>query len=776
MTASPSSPDESTRESTREAVSEPAGPRERELWAELSDEVRGHQYRYYVLDAPTIPDAEFDSLFGRLEDLERRHPDLVTPDSPTQLVGGAGFETSFAAIEHRERMLSLEDVFSAAELDEWLTRVEAEVGEAPGYLCELKIDGAALDLVYENGRLVTAATRGDGRVGEDVTLNARTIDCIPETLTASGSFPVPGLLEVRGEVFFRIEDFTELNASIQRAAEETGRRQKLFANPRNAAAGSLRQKDPAVTARRPLRMICHGLGATEGYDPETLGEGYAAMRAWGLPVSEHTRRVETAAEVREAVAFWGENRHEPEHEIDGLVVKLDDRGLQRRLGATSRVPRWAVAYKYPPEEVVTTLESIEVQVGRTGRVTPFAVMTPVFVAGSTVAKATLHNRYEVKRKGILIGDRVVIRKAGDVIPEVLGPVEDARDGSEREFVFPTHCPSCGTELRPMKEGDQDWRCPAARTCPAQITERLFHLASRAALDIEALGEKGARALVESGVLTGEAGLFDLTAEDLLRTAIYTRARRPVRGADATTGTADTAAGGVELSENGVKLLENLETAKTRPLWRLLVALSIRHVGPTAARALATEFGSLEALAAAATEAHDAGAGAGGDGSGDDLGDAGDEEPAGGTAVAQPSTRLAEVDGVGPVIAASLADWFSVDWHREIVERWEAAGVVMADERDEAAPRHLEGLSIVVTGTLAGFSRDAAKEAILVRGGRAAGSVSRNTAFVVVGEKPGSKRDKALSLGVPVLDEAGFGVLLAQGPEAARPLAEGADGA
>ncbi|GFG85846.1 NAD-dependent DNA ligase LigA [Mycolicibacter algericus] len=679
----------------------------RRQWYELAEEVREHQFRYYIKDAPIITDAEFDDLFNRLLALEDRYPELRTADSPTQLVGGAGFTTDFTPAEHLERMLSLEDVFSPDELTAWAGRVAGEIGGDTTYLCELKVDGVALGLVYRGGRLVSGATRGDGRIGEDVTLNARTITDVPEYLSADSEFPIPAVLEVRGEVYFRLEDFETLNAGLVAEGKPP------FANPRNSAAGSLRQKNPAVTARRNLRMVCHGLGYSEGFNPDTLHEAYTAMKAWGLPVSAHTARVEGMAAVAERITYWGEHRHDVEHEIDGVVVKVDDRALQRRLGATSRVPRWAVAYKYPPEEAQTTLVDIRVSVGRTGRVTPFAYMTPVKVAGSTVGLATLHNASEVKRKGVLIGDTVIIRKAGDVIPEVLGPVVDLRDGSEREFVMPTHCPECGTLLAPAKEADVDIRCPNARSCPAQLRERVFHVAGRGAFDIEALGYEAATALLGAGVITDEGDLFTLTEDDLLRTELFTTQK------------------GV-LSKNGRQLLTNLDKAKSQPLWRVLVALSIRHVGPTAARALATEFGSLDAITTASTE------------------------------------QLAAVEGVGPTIATAVTEWFDVDWHRAIVDKWRAAGVRMADERDASIQRTLEGLSIVVTGSLAGFSRDAAKEAIIARGGRAAGSVSKKTAYVVAGDAPGSKYDKAVELGVPVLDEAGFVKLLAEGPADAEP--------
>lgn len=675
----------------------------RRRWQELADEVREHQFRYYVRDSPIITDAEFDKLLRELQALEDDHPELRTPDSPTQLVGGAGFATDFTAAEHLERMLSLDNAFTPEELAAWAGRIKSEIGDDANFLCELKIDGVALSLVYRDGRLERAATRGDGRTGEDVTLNARTIADVPGRLTGTKEFPVPKVLEVRGEVFFRVADFEELNAGLVAEGKPP------FANPRNSAAGSLRQKNPAVTARRKLRMICHGMGRAEGFRPKTLHDAYRALKAWGLPVSEHTAQVTGMEAVTERIAYWGEHRHDVEHEIDGVVVKVDDVALQRRLGSTSRAPRWAIAYKYPPEEAQTKLLDIKVNVGRTGRVTPFAWMEPVKVAGSTVSQATLHNASEVKRKGVLIGDTVMIRKAGDVIPEVLGPVVDLRDGSEREFVMPTHCPECHTKLAPAKEGDADIRCPNTRSCPAQLRERVFHVAGRGAFDIEGLGYEAATALLQAGVIADEGDLFALGSADLLRTELF-------RTKDG------------NLSANGKRLLVNLHEAKAKPLWRVLVALSIRHVGPTAARALATEYGSLDAIMAAS------------------------------------EAELSVVEGVGPTIAAAVTEWFTVDWHRAIVDKWRAAGVRMADERDPSVERTLEGLSIVVTGSLTGFSRDDAKEAIVARGGKAAGSVSKKTAYVVAGDSPGSKYDKAVELGVPILDEDGFTRLLENGPD------------
>ena len=699
-------PDRNEESAPATSASEDIPSKVRAQWQELAEELRGHQFRYYVKDAPIISDGEFDALLRKLEDLEDAHPQLRTPDSPTQVVGG-GFETDFASVEHLERMLSLDNAFSEDELRDWVHHATEESGasaEDLPFLCELKIDGVAIDLVYRDGVLERAATRGDGTTGEDVTLNARTIDDIPTELTGTTDRPIPALLEVRGEVFFRLEDFEQLNRSLVEAGKDP------FANPRNSAAGSLRQKNPAVTAKRRLGMICHGLGAVEGASFESLHDVYTALGEWGLPTSEYTTQVTGADAVIEQMKYWGEHRHDPVHEIDGLVVKIDDRSVQRRLGSTSRAPRWAIAYKYPPEEVTTQLLDVAASVGRTGRVTPFAKMKPVLVAGSTVAMATLHNQTEVARKGVRIGDDVVIRKAGDVIPEVLGPVADTRDGTEWDYRFSTLCPECGSELAPAKDGDADWRCPNQQFCPAQLRQRLIYLASRSALDIETLGEKGARELLTRGVLSDESTLFSLTAADLERTDLYT-----------------TKSG--KLGATGKKLLEQLDGAKDYPLWRVLVSLSIRHVGPTAARALATKFGSMDAIRSANVE------------------------------------DLADTDGVGATIAQSVLDWFEVGWHRDIVDRWAADGVSMEDERDESTPRTLEGLTIVVTGSLSGFTRDGAKEAIISRGGKASGSVSKKTDYVVVGDSPGSKADKAEQLGVPVLDEDGFQALIDGGPSA-----------
>lgn len=701
-------PQQVSAEQEAAAGAEPT-PEARERHATLSQELTEHQYRYYVLDAPTISDAEFDKQLRELEALEAEFPALRTPDSPTQRVGGT-FSTDFTPVTHAERMLSLDNAFADEELAAWAERVERDAGGPVPYLCELKVDGLAINLTYERGRLVRAATRGDGRTGEDVTANVRSIRDVPAKLTPSDDFPdVPELLEVRGEIYFPIAAFADLNAGLVEQGKAP------FANPRNAAAGSLRQKDPRITASRPLRLVVHGIGARRGFQPAAQSESYAALQAWGLPTSDRVRVVPDLAGVAEYIAYYAEHRHDVEHEIDGVVVKVDPVSIQGRLGSTSRAPRWAIAFKYPPEEVTTKLLDIDVNVGRTGRVTPFAVLEPVRVAGSTVALATLHNAREVERKGVLIGDTVVLRKAGDVIPEVLGPVVDLRPADARPFVMPTSCPACGTPLAPAKEGDVDIRCPNTRSCPAQLRERVFHLAGRGAFDIEVLGYKGAAALLDAQIIADEGDLFALDADQLARSPFFVNK-------DGTLGS------------NAIKLLDNLAVAKERDLWRVLVALSIRHVGPTAAQALARHFRSMDAIEAASEE------------------------------------ELSSVDGVGPTIAASIKEWFAVDWHREVVEKWDRAGVRMAEEAVDEGPRPLEGLTVVVTGTLAGFSRDQAAEAIQSRGGKVTGSVSKKTSFVVVGDNPGSKADKAASLKLPVLDEAGFRVLLESGPDAAREVA------
>jgi DNA ligase (NAD+) len=697
-----------------EIVSSTVPEEVRHEWTDIAERASAAQFAYHVKDAPTISDGEYDALIRRLNELEADYRELRTPESPTQQVGGAVFSTEFQAVDHLERMLSLDNCFSPEELAQWAARVTRDAGTtAYHYLCELKIDGLAVNLLYDRGRLTRALTRGDGRTGEDVTHNVRTIEGIPHQLAGSGH---PARVEVRGEVFFPLEGFAELNASLVEAGKAP------FANPRNSAAGSLRQKDPRVTASRPLHMLVHGIGFREGLELTRQSEAYTMLRAWGLPISTHFKVVDTIDEVQEFVRYFGEHRHSVEHELDGIVVKVDEVAVQRQLGSTSRAPRWAIAYKYPPEEVNTRLLDIQVNVGRTGRVTPFGVMEPVVVAGSTVERATLHNADEVRRKGVLIGDIVVLRKAGDVIPEILGPVVDLRDGTEREFVMPTHCPSCGTALRPEKEGDKDIRCPNSRTCPSQLRERLAGLAGRGAFDIEALGWEGATALLESGVLDDESGLFGLGDHEIAQVPLFTRAAKKTDPEAAVVG-------GRVLSANGKRLVDNLSQAKGQPLWRVLVGLSIRHVGPTAARALAQHFSSMTAIRAASRD------------------------------------ELAGVEGVGGVIADAVREWFDAPdnhWHLRIVDQWAADGVVMRDERDQSVEQTLAGLTVVVTGSLEGFSRDEAKEAILSRGGKASGSVSKNTDYVVVGENAGTKEDRARELGRPILDEGGFRRLLETG--------------
>jgi DNA ligase (NAD+) len=679
----------------------------------LAEEVEEARFRYYVLDSPTLADADFDRRMRRLEELEEQFPQLRTPDSPTQKVGGA-VSTEFTAADHLEPMQSLDNAFSFEELEAWQARIARDGVEKPALLCELKVDGLAINLLYERGRLVRALTRGDGRTGEDVTPNVKTIDSIPHVLAGTEEFPVPELVEVRGEVFLATEAFEKLNLAMADAGKP------MFANPRNAAAGSLRQKDPRVTATRALDMVCHGIGARRGFAPVALSASYAALRAWGLPTSDRVKVLPDLDAVTEYIEYYGEHRHDVEHEIDGVVIKVDEVALQRRLGSTSRAPRWAIAFKYPPEEVNTRLLEIRVNTGRTGRVTPYGVMEPVKVAGSTVENATLHNAYEVRRKDVRPGDTVILRKAGDVIPEILGPVLPLRPEGLPEWEMPTECPACGTALVEEKEGDRDLRCPNHRDCPAQVRERVFHVAGRGAFDIEGLGYEAAVALLDARVIANEGDIFDLDEQKLLQAPAFTRA--PKKGED-----------GPQLSANGAKLLANLDAARSRPLWRVLVALSIRHVGPTAARALATEFGSM----AAVREASEA--------------------------------DLAAAEGVGPTIAESVRRWFDTEpdagWHNEIVDKWAGAGVRMQDERDDSTPRTLEGLTIVVTGSLVDFSRDGAKEAIVARGGKASSSVSKKTDFVVVGDSPGSKADKAEQLGVPILDEDGFKALLEDGPPA-----------
>jgi DNA ligase (NAD+) len=666
----------------------------RHRMTELINEIRDHQFKYYVLDQPTVSDAQFDELLRELQSLEDKNPELREPDSPTQHVGG-GFSTQFEQRDHIEKMMSLDNVFDTQELAQWFDRVEKEIAQ-PQYLCEVKVDGLAINLTYENGVLVRGLTRGNGVTGEDVTLNVKTIRNLPHQLKGNAA---PTLIEVRGEVFFPIAAFNELNDSLEEAGKQ------LFANPRNGAAGSLRQKDPRITASRPLSVVVHGVGARDGIAFESQSAAYDQLKNLGLPTSDRFKVCGTRAEVEKFIQHYADHRHDVEHEIDGVVIKVDSLSQQQQLGFTSRAPKWAIAYKYPPEEVTTVLLDIKVSVGRTGRVTPFAYMEPVKVAGSTVTNATLHNAEEIVRKGVLIGDTIVIRKAGDVIPEVLGPVLDKRKGTERAFVMPTHCPECGSELRAMSQGDVDIRCPNTQSCPAQLRERIYYIGSRAALDIDVLGYEAAIALLDAKVIKDESDLFDLTAKKLATSDFFMKK-------DGTP------------AANVDKLLAALEEAKTRPLWRTLVALSIRHVGPTAAQGLATALGSVKAISEASAE------------------------------------ELAAIDGVGQIIAESIVEWFDVKWHKEIISKWEKAGVCMIVQQSEQLPQTLAGLTFVVTGGLESFTRDGISETIAGHGGKASSSVSKKTDYVLVGSDPGSKLAKAQELGVRVIDEARFKELLA----------------
>ena len=663
---------------------------------ELSEDIRDHQFKYYVLDAPTITDAAFDKLWNQLLALESEYPQYKLESSPTLEVGG-GFATAFTQHDHIQKMMSLDNVFDGDELTTWFDRIE-KAGVKNNWLCEVKVDGLAINLLYEKGRLTRALTRGNGVTGEDVTLNIKTIKSIPTELTGK---EIPDLLEVRGEVFFPLKSFDELNDSLEEAGKPR------FANPRNAAAGSLRQKDPKVTASRPLDVVVHGIGAVTGVNFNLQSKAYELLKGWGLPTSSRYKVVADRKEVLAFIDLYEKNRHNVEHEIDGVVIKVNELDVQNTLGFTSRAPKWAIAYKYPPEEVSTKLLDIKVSVGRTGRVTPFAFMEPVKVAGSTVTNATLHNAQEIIRKGILIGDTVLIRKAGDVIPEVLAPVIEKRNGSEKAFVMPSKCPNCGSKLRAMSEGDVDIRCPNSQSCPAQVVERLFYIGSRSALDIDVLGYEAAAALLADKLVTDEGDLFALTLKDLGKSDFFTKKDG-------------------SRSVIADRFVAGLELAKTRPLWRILVALSIRHVGPTSAQALANKFGSIANIQKASAQ------------------------------------ELADIDGVGGVIADAIVEWFDVDWHKQIIKKWEKAGVALVDAPKAKIKQTLTGLTIVVTGSLNDFKRDEITEAITSRGGKASASVSSKTDFVVAGEAAGSKLDKAQELGITILDEAGFKVLLEKG--------------
>ncbi|THG35011.1 NAD-dependent DNA ligase LigA [Glaciibacter flavus] len=722
---------------------------------ELTSVILEARDAYYEQDAARWSDQEYDAFIHELEALERLFPAVQSQDSPTLTVGGRADSTLFDPVQHAERMLSLDNVFSIEEFESWAAKVERDSGRRVDYLCELKIDGLAINLRYERGVLVTAATRGDGVVGEDVTENIRYITAIPEKLAGSGH---PDLVEVRGEVFFPVELFRELNAAQAAAGD------RVFANPRNAASGSMRQKAEGKTEAQlalmhdrlsRLRMLVHGIGAWADPPVASQSETYELLKSWGLPTSPYYRVVPTAGDAADFIRYYGEHRDSVSHEIDGIVVKVDELALHDELGATSRAPRWAIAYKYPPEQVNTRLLDIVVSVGRTGRATPFAVMEKVRVAGSEVRQATLHNQDVVEAKGVLIGDTVVLRKAGDVIPEVLGPVVELRDGTERAFVMPTNCPECGTALAPAKEGDIDLRCPNARSCPAQVRGRVEHIGSRGGLDIEALGEVSAAALTqpqrpEVPPLVTEAGLFDLSVDELTPIEVVVRDAEtglPKEDADGavrvrTPFTRNASASerreglsGPQPSASAIKLLSEIEKAKTKPLWRILVSLSIRHVGPVAARALADWFGSLDAIRAASRD------------------------------------ELAQVEGVGGIIADAVIDWFAVDWHVDIVDRWAAAGVQFSTPGHfgpgaaETTGGVLAGLTVVATGSLDGFSREGALEAIIAAGGKAASSVSKKTDYVAAGPGAGSKLTKAEELGVRVIDAAQFALLLSGGPDA-----------
>ncbi len=711
----------------------------RNKWLELVEQIEEARRQYYLLDSPTISDDEYDKAFRELEKLEDKYPELVTQDSPTQSVGGEASEL-FEPVEHKVRMMSLEDVFDDEELEEWANRVKKTTQELPETICELKVDGLALNLLYVDGKLTKVATRGDGRVGEDVTYNTQFISSIPRILKTKNS-KIPNLIEVRGEIYFDLKDFEQLNNEVM----DSGR--TPFANPRNAAAGTIRQRvdkreeelalaksekkseqrierlkqefDRSISSLSRLKLVVHGIGALEGLDFKTQSKAYELLGDLGLPIASTTRVTKDLKSVKKFIEEFGEKRRDLSHEIDGVVVKVNDLEIQKKLGATSRTPRWAVAYKYPPEVVRTKLLDIEVNVGRTGRVTPFAVMQPIKVAGSTVSMATLHNQQEIERKGVLIGDTVYLRKAGDVIPEIVGPVIELRTGNEKKFSMPEKCPECGTKLAPAKAGDVDLRCSNARTCPAQLRERLFHVGSRGALDVEGLGSKSAAALLNDNILKDEGDLFDLTAKDLEVSDYFTRA--PSKNETKRV-----------LNKNGEELLAQLQAAKSRPLWRVLVALSIRHVGPTAAQALSREFKSIENIANAKIE------------------------------------KLSEVAGVGEVIGIAVKEWFSEDWHKEIVGKWARAGVRMKDE-EVTGPQPLKDLNFVITGTVPNYSRDGASNAVLERGGKVSGSVSKNTSMLIFGRADGSKYSKALSLGIPRLDAENFEVLLNKGFQEALKL-------
>ncbi|HZA39089.1 MAG TPA: NAD-dependent DNA ligase LigA [Actinomycetota bacterium] len=651
---------------------------------ELREAIDYHSYRYHVLDDPEVADAEYDALVAELIVIETEFPDLITPDSPTQRVGAPPSD-AFAPVQHRSPMMSLDNCFSLEELQAWGRRVEREIGRAEAFTVELKMDGVAVNLIYEDGAFVKGATRGDGRTGEDITANLRTVGAVPLKLRGDP----PKILEVRGEVYMRTDDFEALNAKLGEAG------QKTFANPRNGAAGSLRQKDPGITKERTLSLVCHGIGYVEGRRWRSHWDALKSMREWGLRTNPENKPLPDLDAVYEFCGYWQEHRHDVPYEIDGVVVKVDSIGQQEELGYTAKAPRWAIAYKFPPEERTTKLKDIQVHVGRTGAVTPFAVLEPVFVSGVTVTTATLHNEDEVARKDVRIGDTVTIRRAGDVIPEVVGPVTSKRTGKERKFKMPKTCPSCGSEIvRP--EGEAVARCTGL-DCPSQRVEKLFHFAGRSAMDIEGLGYQTIIALTDRDWLNDIGDIYSLTSEHL-----------------------------AQLEGFGEKSIDNLMTAiersKSRSLGNLLIGLGIRHVGGTVAFQIAREAGSLAKLQEMSAE------------------------------------ELVAMEGIGPVIAESVATFFGQDRNRAVIEKLRAAGV----DPEEVAVEvdgPLVGKTFVLTGSLEGFSRGEATALIEDQGGKVTSSVSKKTDYVVVGADPGSKFDKAKQLGIETLDEDALGKLL-----------------
>jgi DNA ligase (NAD+) len=675
--------------STDDDVSESGRALARERAEELRTLIVEHDRRYYSLDQPSISDAEYDDLLNELRAIEARFPDLATQDSPTQRVGGHASEL-FAPVQHATPMLSLDNVFSIEELAAWAHKIERGAEGTVAYVCELKIDGLAVSLVYEHGVFARGATRGDGRIGEDISANLRTIQKIPRRLPGQGFPPV---LEVRGEVYLPISTFERLNRDL------AGRGEKTLVNPRNAAAGSLRQKDPAVTATRGLGIWCYGMGtpgeAIDGQRATRHSEDLARLRAWGLPVNPTIERADALPEVGAFIEKWQRQRHQVDYQIDGIVIKVDRYDQRADLGATSRAPRWAVAYKFPPEEKTTLVKRIAVNTGRTGRVTPYVELEPVVVGGVTVSSATLHNESEVRRKDVREGDTVIVRRAGDVIPEVVGPVLDNRPPESQPWQFPSDCPACHAAL--VRKGDEaDWRCPNKKACPAQGARWLFYFGSPDAMDIEHLGYQTVAALMECGWVTDPADLYKLDAESV--------AALPGFG-----------------EKSAQNLIDAIAASKNRPLWRLLVGLSIHRVGSHVAEVLAKRYRSIEALAAAGLES------------------------------------LESVEGIGPEIASTVHDWFRSAENLDLVEKLRQAGLRMQDEVPEtpASAQPLQGKIVVITGTLAGFSREEASQAALRAGARVTASVSKKTSFVVAGAEAGSKLTRAQALGVEVIDEAEF---------------------